>query len=481
MYRSLVLFSFLLITGTGNIHSQEKAVESMLADTSMANASLSVCFLDTKDGTTIFQYNQEKSLIPASILKLFTSAAALELLGPQYDFRTSLGYSGSFSRKTGKLTGDLIIKGGGDPALGSEYFSEHYGNFLRKWQASIGEMGIKKIEGRILADDSRYDYQPVPPKWLWEDLGNYYGAGVYGLSVFDNTFKIHFRTSSEGSIPQIVAITPELSKYELNNFLVSSGTRDNGFVFSSPYSNYGWLGGTIPANRDDFILRASMTDPPLFLAKILYYKLDSSGIKITGQPSTVRLMAISGALKTVVITETTSPPLNKIIEVLDHESVNLYAEHLLKEMGKVFRDRGTTTDGLEVLNQFLRDSGIGTDGVFLADGSGVSPLDAVSSVKMAELLLHMKNHGKYFSEFYNSLPDAGREGTLKNVFNDPVFDSKVRAKSGSMTRVRSYAGYLRTNTGRDFAFCIIINNFSGPSQAVVRGIEEILKEVIVSN
>jgi D-alanyl-D-alanine carboxypeptidase/D-alanyl-D-alanine-endopeptidase (penicillin-binding protein 4) len=263
--------------------------------------------------------------------------------------------------------------------------------------------------------------------------------------------------------------------------LVASGSRDNGYVFSAPYSNYGWIGGSIPVSRNDFVLRASIPDPPLFLAGMLHYMLDSAGIRITGQPSTARLLNMSGAKKTITIAETQSPTLDRIVEVLDHESVNLYAEHLLKEMGKVFRDSGSAAAGIEALYQFLNDSGIGSDGVYLTDGSGVSPLDAVSSEKMAELLLFMKKKGKYFGEFYNSLPDAGKEGTLKNIFTDPLFDSRLKAKSGSMTRVRSYAGYLRAKSGKEIAFCIIVNNFSGSSQAVVRNIEKILKEVIINN
>ena len=141
-------------------------------------------------------------------LSLLTSAAALELLGPGYCFKTQLGYTGNLNKSTGLLTGDIVIKGGGDPALGSQYFKDHYRNFLTDWITTIKKLGIKKIEGRIIADDTRYDNQPVPPKWIWEDIGNYYGAGTYGLSVFDNMFEIHFRTYGEGSIPEITRHCP---------------------------------------------------------------------------------------------------------------------------------------------------------------------------------------------------------------------------------------------------------------------------------
>ncbi len=182
-----------------------------------------------------------------------------------------------------------------------------------------------------------------------------------------------------------------------------------------------------------------------------------------------------------MIDEISSPPLSKIIEVLNHESVNLYAEHLVKEIGKVYRKSGSTEKGIQCITEFLTLSGIGTDGLFIEDGSGLSPLNAINSRGIVSLLYFMKTRGKHFGEFYSSLPDAGREGTLKKHFNDPVFESRLKAKSGSMTRVRSYAGYMTALSGKELIFCIIVNNFSGPSQEIISHIEEILKETIQSN
>jgi D-alanyl-D-alanine carboxypeptidase/D-alanyl-D-alanine-endopeptidase (penicillin-binding protein 4) len=181
----------------------------------------------------------------------------------------------------------------------------------------------------------------------------------------------------------------------------------------------------------------------------------------------------------VIIAEVTSPPLCDIIEVLNHESVNLYAEHLLKEIGKTIGNMGTTEAGIQVLYRFLEDSGVNSDGIFIEDGSGLSPMDALTSRGLAELLVFMKNKAKYFNEFYNSLPEAGKEGTLKNYFKNPVFDSNLRAKSGSLTRVQNYAGYFKTISGNEMVFSILVNNFSGTSKRIIAGIEEILQETIL--
>jgi D-alanyl-D-alanine carboxypeptidase/D-alanyl-D-alanine-endopeptidase (penicillin-binding protein 4) len=459
--------------------SQEKAFDSLLADSVMKHAAISFYVIDADSGRIVFDYNSEKSLIPASVMKLVTTSAAFELLGPGYTFKTTIGYTGDLNKRSGTLKGDIVIKGGGDPALGSKEFEEYYADFTGKWIDEIKKAGIKKINGRIITDDSRYDYQPVPPVWLWEDMGNYYGAGAYGLSLFDNYYEIHFKTSFDSSNHIITGVFPEECRTELSDRLIVSGTDAEGYVFAAPYNKGGWIAGTIPSNEDDFVLKASIQDPPLLMAEIIDKKLRSAGIKISGDPATARLES-SVPEEVISISEVTSPPLKEIIEVLNHESVNLYAEHLLKELGKVFKNDGSTLSGTLVINEFLGNAGVNTDGMFIEDGSGLSPLDAVNAKGLVDLLFYMKNKGRYFNEFFASLPDAGKEGTLKNYFKDPAFNSRMSAKSGSMTRVRSYSGYIKTYADNDLIFSIIINNFSGPSRYIVAHIEEILKEIILN-
>jgi D-alanyl-D-alanine carboxypeptidase/D-alanyl-D-alanine-endopeptidase (penicillin-binding protein 4) len=474
-----ILFFFFSITClTVCSYSQEKSSETFLADSSLTHASVSLCVADAKTGEIILDYNSGISLTPASVMKIITSAAALEILGPGYTFKTTVSYNGSLNKRSGTLKGNIIILGGGDPALGSGYFSDHYKGFLDSWVTEIKKLGIKKIKGRVITDDSYYDFLPVPSKWLWEDEGNYYGAGAYGLSVFDNTYEIHFKTFSGSFYPVIKEIIPDECRFELSNFLVASGTTDEGYVFAAPYSKQGWLAGTIPVNQEDFVLKASITDPPLLLAKIMSQKIKAGGIKISDDPTTVRLEQNYKAEKSVPITETISPPLSDIIEVLNHESVNLFAEHLIKELGKKIKNIGSTASGAEVINEFLKGSGIDTNGMFIEDGSGLSPLNAVNTRELVRLLVYMKNKGKYFSEYYSSLPDAGKNGTLKNYFKDPLFDSRLKAKSGSMTRVRSFAGYFTTVLGKEMAFSIIINNYSGPSEKITSEIEDNIRDLI---
>jgi serine-type D-Ala-D-Ala carboxypeptidase/endopeptidase (penicillin-binding protein 4) len=478
MLRSFFIFIAGLIATP--LISQEVSVGKFIADSSLMHASVSLCVKEVATGSTVLEYNSAKSLMPASVQKLITSAVALEMLGPDYSFKTEIGYSGILDTITGVLRGNIIIKGGGDPSLGSENFSDHYRDFPGSWTDEIIKLGIKKIDGRILTDDSFYDLQPVPSKWLWEDEGNYYGAGVYGLSVFDNTYEIHLNTTSGDKKVKITRVNPPECSYELTNRLAAYGTADEGYVYSAPFSNSAWLEGSVPAGKEDFILRASIPDPPLLLAKIFSNRLREAGIPVSEEPSSERLVVVKSSDKFIPIAETTSPKLSDITLVLNHESVNLYAEHLIKELARKFGYQGSTATGVEVIMKFLRVQGISTDGLFMEDGSGLSPLNAVSAGTLSEILLYMKNQGKYFTEYFSTFPEPGKDGTLKRHFLDPVFDSRIRAKTGSMTRVRSYAGYLTTIKGNEMVFCFIVNNYSGSSPRLLLGMEDILKQIILN-
>jgi serine-type D-Ala-D-Ala carboxypeptidase/endopeptidase (penicillin-binding protein 4) len=477
LMKEITFILFLLISLSAA--SQKNALEKMLSDSTMQYASVSLCIINAATGEAVIQHDASRSLSQASVMKLVTTAAAIELLGPDHTFTTSVGYSGVI--KKGILDGDIIIRGGGDPALGSERFAEYYSGFMDNWVDAVRKTGINRVKGRIITDDSYFDYQPVPPNWNWEDLGNYYGAGVYGLSIFDNTLKIHFSSSDTGSIPKIDYTEPANSGVVYANYLKASGSTDQGYVYSAPYNTLGWIVGTIPVNRTDFILKASLTDPPLLAARMLTDKLRTAGIKINDEPATSRMMSDKRGIVITEISSLTSPVLSAIIEAVNHESINLYSEHLLKEIGKIFNENGTTLSGIEVVTKFLDSLGVETSGMFIEDGSGLSPQDALNSKGIANLLYNMKKKGKHFTEYYNSLPEAGKNGTLRNVFRDSVFEGKVRAKSGTILRVKSYAGYFTAISGNEMIFSIIVNNYNGSSSYVVEHIEDILKEAILNN
>lgn len=455
-----------------------QSIVSFTTDTSLIHASYSLYVADVQTGEALVDINSGKSLTPASVLKLITSAAALELLGPNHTFTTSMGYSGTL-KKQGVLEGNLVIKGGGDPAFASQHFPEYYSDFPYRWINDLLNIGVKKISGDIIVDDTYFDYLPVPSGWLWEDAGNYYGAGVYGASIYDNSYDIHFTTSAGGTKPVITGIVPEECRNDISNYLIAEGTTDKGYVFAAPYSTWSWIAGSIPVNREDFVLGASIPDPPFIFAKTMERVIREAGIEIAGKPTTARLEKLSTINNYQTISEYTSPLLHEILESLNHRSINLYAETIVKELGKKFYSKGSASEGLNVINSFL--DTLGMTGLFIVDGSGLSHSNSISSKGLTDLLIHMKKNGKYFEYFESSLPDAGLEGTLKNWFKDDVFKGNLKVKSGSMTRVRSYAGYFTTKKGRQMAFTFITNDFTGPSGKIVNHYENILKEIILTH
>jgi serine-type D-Ala-D-Ala carboxypeptidase/endopeptidase (penicillin-binding protein 4) len=461
--------------------AQNWDISRFMPDSVFGPASISLTIADLKTGVALISHDPNRALTPASVQKLISSSAALELLGAAYRFHTVTGYTGVVDRKGSILTGDIIIRGGGDPSLGSEYFPEYDMNVVSSIVSAIEAAGIKKIKGRVIADDRIYDYNPVPAEWSWGDLGNYYGAGAYGITLFDNTHKIYFQTGLRGTVPQILRIEPEMKDFQVKSYLISEGTTDRGYVYSAPYGSYGWISGFIPENRQEFVLKASIPDPPLMLAKMVTDELEARDIEVTDEPATARTISISTASEMTPLHDISSPPLSEIVHILNHESVNLYAEHLVKQMGYEINGRGTTDSGVDAIRDFLNSRGIANRGIFIEDGSGLSPGNGISSGFIVDLIRYMLTQSENSEVFRNSLPPAGEAGTMKSYFRDPIFRNNLRAKTGTLTRVRSYAGVFTGASGREYVFCIFINNYIGPLSPVNRHIEEMFKQFLINN
>lgn len=467
----LILNIFCTIKVFGQTAMPDSIVSQWAGQKLLEHASVGICLKDAATGEQLASYNSKLSLIPASTLKLVTTAAALEIMGPDYRFSTSLTYKGTVSNDS--LKGDLIIVGGGDPALGSRYFRDHYlkNHFLQAWVDSLKKHNICHIDGNILTDATIYDDQPVPDTWIWEDMGNYYGAGVSALSVYDNTCEIHLWSSPvAGHATRILAVIPEVPGLSFENRVVSSNDqRDLAYVFGSPLDSARLIRGSIPKGKNDFVIRASIPDPARLLAWQLKKMLESAGISFSGEIKKATAKT-SGA---VLVAVTWSPALIDIIRVTNHESINLFAEHLLRHLSWLQSGKGTTDEGTRVVTDFWKGKGIDVRGFFMCDGSGLSHFNAITSEQMVSILTYMKNKSPYADLFFNSLP-AAPEGTLY-YFDAANFPGKsLRAKSGSMTRVRCYAGLLRSASGRQILFDIALNHFSCSQNDAIRAIEKLL-------
>ncbi len=448
-------------------------IEEWHSSPGLLNSSTSLAITDTKTGEELFKSVPQLSLVPASIMKVVTTATALEVFGPDFRFITTLSYSGFVRNDT--LIGDLQIIGGGDPTLGSKYFPET-GKFLDDWTAAVKDLNIKAIKGNLILDATIYESQMIPNTWIWEDIGNYFGAGASGISVFDNLYEIHLSSEPVAERPtKIVKIVPEIPDLELVNEVQSSNVNsDQAYVFGSPDENKRIIRGTIPRNKSDFVVKASMPNPSALLASEFRKKLAASNITVLGNAKFEKINTKDR--QSLLLSALQSPSLREIIKVTNHESVNLFAEHLLKHMAFQQYGLGTTKDGCKFVIQFWKSKGFDLNGFFMSDGSGLSRFNALTASQMVAVLNYMKTKSAYASDFYQSFAPVG-SGTM-TVFKSYNFPNQcLRAKSGSMTRVRCYAGYLTTKTGRELSFSIILNNFSCSQAEAVALAETILIEL----
>jgi D-alanyl-D-alanine carboxypeptidase/D-alanyl-D-alanine-endopeptidase (penicillin-binding protein 4) len=473
-----ILLTILSVTLFAQTTLQQQ-LDSFLKTNSLKNAGVSICVADANSGRVILSTQPQLCLVPASVQKLITSAVALEILGGDSRFETKVWANGNVFK--GKLNGDLIITGGGDPTLGSENFVEkgEKKKFLSEWAHRIKAAGIDTITGNIVADPYIFADQDVPGSWLWEDLGNHYGAAANGISIYDNIFEIAFNVpATEGQPTQIMKIDPEITGLTLKNEVLSSVNKsDNACVFGSPYDAYRVVKGTLPVGSSNYLVKASVPDPALLLAAELKRVLTDSLVVVSGEIEKRKLLNPSMIDSGKIIFRWVSPTLSEIVEQMNKESNNLYAETLLKQIGTVKAGDGSTLAGTKAIVDFLTKNDIDSKSLFLEDGSGMSRKNAMTAQTLVELLLFMKTKSQWSDVYLKSIPLTGMDGTQKNYFQESFLKGKARAKTGSMSRVRSMAGYMFTQSGREVAFAIIINNFSNGSSVVKTQLEGFLENI----
>lgn len=470
-----IFLIFLLIINQINCFSQndfQSELQKILIQPEYKNATIGISVVDIKNGMQVLELNSGKLMIPASTLKIITSSAALELLGPDYRYKTKVGFTGEI-KNINELNGDLVIIGGGDPTLGSKYFKNLVENesFITTWVQKLKLAGIGKINGNIIFDNSIYDNEKIPPAWNWGDLGNYYGAGVDAFSCYDNMFGITFKSPKmAGEKTEIIGINPNIDELVIFNEVVASDdNRDLANVYGSPFDKNRVIRGSIPKNRDAFTIKAAIQNPGNLIAEQLQQELQKQGVIFIGK--TIFSKTELNIVTNIYIHE--SPELADIVKVLNYESVNLFAEHLVMQIAAEKLGMGNREMGIKLIKEFWQSKGIKTEYLFMEDGSGLSHFNAVSPSFLTSVLFFMAQKSPNSEIFINSLPNAGN-GTL-SAFNTTSFPGNtLTAKSGSMTRVRCYAGYLQLDSGDKTAFSIMFNHYSGSGSKLVNEIENLL-------
>jgi D-alanyl-D-alanine carboxypeptidase/D-alanyl-D-alanine-endopeptidase (penicillin-binding protein 4) len=481
--RSIIVIITLLFGATINAQTSKDvrlAIQKMAADKDLKNASISFYAYDLDSNKIVAGLGANKSLVPASTMKLITTATVLELLGPGKRFSTTIKYSGEIDTNC-VLNGDIYIKGGGDPCLGSERVSKHYRDFIPKWANEIIKLGIDSINGRVIGDASIFADQMIPSTWIWADLGNYYGAGPCGLSIYENKCKLELKSGERGDSTEITCVYPFIPNLNFNNYVKGMIThKDQSYIFGGPYQENRTIKGGIPVNSKNFMVRGSIPDPAYLTAFELDMELRSMGIKLSNPATTIRKSKSEGRSfeksKKHTITTKYSPKLIDIIKLTNFHSINLYAEHLMNQIGRYKYKSGDTGSGTQATTLFWKSKKLDIDGMSIYDGSGLSRFNAITAKHLVGVLKHM-NQSKNKELFMTSLPVAGKSGTMRNMCKGTVASGKVRAKSGTMTRIKSYAGYVTTKNKKNIAFALIVNNFNCTSFQMKKKIEKIMIKI----
>lgn len=448
-------FIVLLLVVPLFVKPQSKAEKLRAAYQNFANddqakyAITSVCVLDAQTGKIIFAKNENIGLATASTLKTITSATAFSVLGKDFKYQTTLGYSGEITN--GVLRGDVIITGSGDPTLGSwRYEQSKENNVLNLWTSAIKAAGIKKIEGSIIGDDSLFGTQSLPESWIWQDIGNYYGAGTSALTWRENQFDVHLKPGNSTNDPvSIVKTVPEMPYLTLINELKTgtTGSGDNAYAFLPPYTNLTYLRGTWGLGIGKMGISLALPDPAYEAAYRLQDTLQRLGFSVTGQPSTARrLDSESKAFPKIThpLNIITSPSLSEIIYWFNKKSINLYGEQLLKTIALNLGKKASTNNGSNAVINFWANKGIDKKALNIVDGSGLSPATRVTTLAMASILFQAQKED-WFAAYYNSFPE----------------NNGMKLKSGSINNVSAYAGYYTDSNSNKYIAVININNYNG--------------------
>ena len=431
------------------------------------------------DGKILFKQNAEHLFMPASNMKLFTTAAALEELGPNFVFRTTVE-SATAPDAQGRV-GDLILVGRGDANLGSRVLPYHLeterkdpaDRVFRELADQVAARGVREVQGNLVADDSYFLFEPYGHDWAEEDLEWGYGAPVTALVFNDNELLFHVQPAAAVGETALVSLAPIGDYYRLNNRLetTSADSKEEIFVERVQGSRQLDVWGQVPLGsivEDDSV---SIDNPPQLVGDIFLKLLEDRGIHVRGKVVVKHLTRLEAATMLspapapagrVILAEHDSLGLREDIKVTNKVSQNLHAEMLLRTLGHEVKNYGSVTTGLDVLREFVAQVGIPADDFYFVDGSGLSRQALVAPEAVVKILQYM-THSPYFDAYFKSLPVAGVDGTLDHRFMGTSAIGAIHAKTGTITHVNSLSGYMDLPSGGRLAFSILGN--SNPASA----------------
>lgn len=455
MQRSFLILFFLFTVHS--LHAQ--AVRDELAatfrwfeeDAQMRNAISSICVMERRTGKVVFEKGSRIGLAPASTQKIITAATAYELLGKTFRYKTDIGFTGQLSGKT--IQGDIYIQPSGDPTLGSwRWNSTREEAVLERIGTAFKNRGITGYRD-VLIQSKGWEEETIPDGWIWQDIGNYYGAGSAGVNWRENQYDILLRSGEEiGSAVTIGGTIPAVLGFKVKSVAkgAAKGTGDNAFVYYPLLSDGALVRGTIPVGEKRFVISAAFPNSSVAFSHSLKNDLTANWglqqVKYAGSPTGFTLIHME-----------TSPPLDSIIYWFNRKSINLYGEALLKTFSYQNKGVASTDEGAKEVKALWKEKGIAEPELNIVDGSGLSPLNRVTTRAQADILYYASKQ-TWFPSFYHSLPE----------FN------KMKMKSGTIRGVKGFTGYHTSKKGVEYIFSFLVNNYNGSSSAVVQKMYKVL-------
>lgn len=446
------------------------SINTLLTHPITGQANMSVLVQNLTTGEVIDSYREDKVVPPASVMKLLTTAACLETMGPGFRFPTILEYTGTIDG--GVLHGDLYIRGGCDPSLGWKGRTA----FLNQWVKAVKAAGITRIDGAVIADMTMLDGEAQNPAWLCEDAGNYYAPGIFALNYYGNTMNIVLKSGEPGSVATVVGTEPQVEDIVfINRVRCDKIQYDGAFVSGIPYSRERYLTGAVPSNLGTFGVKGDLPNPGLLLARHLTTRLREAGVAVKRDANYLPdYNPLTPPRHELYIHY--SEPLSEIIKETNVNSNNLYAEALFRYLGTRYTLPGTIHNSQDLLRDYWRRRGVAVQNAIIKDGCGLAPQDAVSAKAFVQLLTVMRNspNADYWMA---SLPVSGKTGTLTSLCPGTPLEGRIHAKSGTIAGTKNFAGYIDMPNGDTWVFAILINSAPGKARNIQHVIQQYLLDV----
>lgn len=446
----------------------------LLKNPFLKNVSYGISIISGGKNVTLFNYHDEDFFRVASNMKLLTTAAALNYLGPDYTYKTSVEINGKID--AGELKGDVIIKGSGDPNLSGRFYDGNILAIPQYWADTIKRKGIYKISGDIVADDCIFDRVYVNPLWPKNQLSEWYCAPSCGLSFNDNCVDITIVPEKKPGNIVTLTVEPNTSYIEIFNTCVyTSNKKEHAYsIYRKPETNQVFIKGKFWVNASPQKNWVNVHNPALYLATVLKETMVKNGITVCGSARLVNERDVANA-ELEVVAQTIST-MEQTVFVTNKRSQNFYAEQILKTLGAQIKGRGTLQAGLEVLQDFMNELGFSSLEYRIEDGSGLSKGNKLSPRSITTLLAYMNKHpgGKVF---FDSLPVSGFDGGLSHRMTSPRYKNKIHAKTGYIANTSALSGYIDTSHGDKLIFSVLMNNFKNLN--AIRKIQDDICRVLV--